>query len=48
MYFILSGIVGEIFPKCQINLEDAGIGIDQDSIVFKKKELKEKIPVFFQ
>ena len=29
-------------------LEDASIGIDQESIVFKKKELKEKIPVFFK
>jgi len=29
-------------------LEDASIGIDQESIVFKKKELKEKIPVFYQ
>ncbi|MFH1217766.1 MAG: hypothetical protein V1706_14825 [Pseudomonadota bacterium] len=26
--------------------EDASIGIDQDSIVFKKKELKEKLPLF--
>lgn len=29
-------------------LEDASIGIDQDSIVFKKKELKEKLPVFYK
>ncbi len=29
-------------------LEDASIGIDQESIVFKKKELKEKLPVFFR
>lgn len=29
-------------------LEDASIGIDQESIVFKKKELKEKIPVFYR
>lgn len=28
--------------------EDASIGIDQDSIVFKKKELKEKLPQFYE
>lgn len=28
--------------------EDASIGIDQDSIVFKKKELKEKLPQFYK
>lgn len=28
--------------------EDASIGIDQDSIVFKKKELKEKLPLFYR
>ncbi|HIJ78313.1 MAG: hypothetical protein OEY01_03275 [Desulfobulbaceae bacterium] len=27
-------------------LEDASIGIDQESIIFNKKELKEKIPLF--
>lgn len=29
-------------------LEDASIGIDQESIVFKKKELKEKLPAFYK
>lgn len=29
-------------------LEDASIGIDQDSILFKKKEIAEKIPLFYQ
>lgn len=29
-------------------LEDASIGIDQDSVVLKKKEIKEKIPVFYR
>ena len=39
--FALPGIIK---PR----LEDASIGIDQDSIVFKKKELFEKLPVFYQ
>lgn len=29
-------------------LEDASIGIDQDSIIFKKKELAEKLPLFYK
>jgi len=29
-------------------LEDASIGIDQESIVFNKKELQEKLPVFYR
>jgi D-alanine-D-alanine ligase len=29
-------------------LEDASIGIDQDSIIFKKKDLKEKLPLFYK
>lgn len=29
-------------------LEDASIGIDQDSIIFKKKDLREKLPAFYQ
>ncbi len=28
--------------------EDASIGIDQDSIVFRKKDLKEKLPQFYE
>lgn len=28
--------------------EDASIGIEQDSIVFKKRELREKLPIFYQ